>query len=60
MGLPAPAPGAPTLRWRSALGLTKSRELFGAGEADDSIGLDMGMLFEWSTPAVLRMEGLSA
>ena len=38
----------------------KSRVWFEAGEAPASIGLDMGMLFVWSTPAVLRIDGLSA
>lgn len=62
-GLPTPfvaPPGAPTRRWTSVAGLTKSRELLGAGEPAEIIGLEIGTLLVWSTPAVLRMEGLSA
>lgn len=47
-GLPTPPaapPGAPTRRWKSVAGLTKSRELlFGAGEPLESIGLETGKL----------------
>lgn len=65
IGLLIPPAGAPTLRCISVAGLTKSRVLLlllvvGAGEALDSMGLAIGILLEWSTPAVLRMEGLSA
>lgn len=63
-GLPLPAagpPGAPTRRWKSVVGLTKSRELLGgAGEAFESIGRETGKLLVWSTPAVFRIDGLSA
>lgn len=38
----------------------KSRARIEAGDAPASIGFDIGTLFEWSTPAVLRMDGLSA
>lgn len=36
--------------------------LLGAGEAEaaGSVGLVIGTLFEWSKPAVLRIDGLSA
>lgn len=61
MGLPnPPPPGAPIFLCVSADGLTKSRVLLVAGGAPVTIGLDTGTLLEWSTPAVLRIEGLCA
>ena len=61
IGLPnPPPPGAPIFRFMSVDGLTKSRELFAAGDVPATMGFDMGTLLVWSTPAVLRMEGLCA
>lgn len=55
-----PPPGTPILRCTSLDGLTKSRVLFEAGDTPASMGLEMGTLLVWSTPAVLRIDGLSA
>lgn len=61
IGLPMPLPpGAPILRVMSWEGLMKSRVALGPGEAPDSIGFETGRDLVWSTPAVLRIDGLSA
>lgn len=70
-GLCMPAPGAPMRLCMSVLGFTKSLELF-AGGGNPSLGGGAGTTVDpakprftgtdrlWSTPAVLRIDGLSA